>query len=285
MITPTLTRQLLCRPAECEALALSSLHQTVESIESKLAAGVDVKELFDWLDNFYPQRQKIRIDENDIAHIHLNGFLAQGMTEIEKKLGTTDLYDFRADLEQAAKLAKGVYLYGYSPGGVVTGGIEAAEHVKSLSKKMPVYAFSDEGFFSLGYKIVCGATKIWSTKSAEWGSIGTIINWVDRFEAWASRGLYADPITNKGADLKSTGYRPRLLDNEREFLESSADYNGESFKAWVSKNRTVKDPENTFRGQWFDAPIALEVGLIDYIGKAQDCYDSLRGQVLRGGRS
>jgi ClpP class serine protease len=279
MIAPNLTKQLFLNPSNCTPSALRALQSSIQDVERRIDAGTKPSEMLDLLAMLFPQREAMKITSDNIAVIHINGALAQGLTDLEKLMGVTDLADLRAELIEANDISDAVLIHGNSPGGTVTGGIETAEIVEEIARNKPVYVHTEEGFFSLGYKITCAATQLWGTRSSSWGSIGTIIDWFDTFDAWAQQGVYHAPIVSEGSDLKATGHGFRLSDTEREFLQDSVTKSGNQFKAWVLQHRSIPNPQDTFRGQWFDAPEAMQRGLIDVIGSAQDCYDSLLGTL------
>ena len=64
-----------------------------------------------------------------------------------------------------------------------------------------------------------GADYIVCTNSALIGSIGVIAPWVDESMMYSLIGLKFEPITNEGADLKSTGHGPSLTPQQREYLQ------------------------------------------------------------------
>lgn len=282
MIAPNLATQLFETPAFCLGTHSKQLIKRVRSIDALIQAGkveAGSSWIVDYLKSIYPQRQEMEIDNAGIAHIHLHGAVALGLSDIEKAFGCTDYLELREDFEQAQAQAKAVLFYGWSPGGGMLGSLETAEIISETASRIPVYSFSDVGFYSAGYMLTCASSMCWGTKTANYGNIGVIIDFWDTFEYWAQDGLYSDPITNEGATLKDTFYKPSLSDEHRAFLQDSVNQDGEIFKNWVLKHRALVDQEDTFKGGWFNGPECIRRGLLDATGQLEDVYDSLLGQI------
>jgi ClpP class serine protease len=235
--------------------------------------------LLEELSKYFPSRNQTTIDQNGIAHVHVFGEMAFGLSDLEKALGMTDTGELADEIEALQTEARGILLHGGSPGGSVIGGIELGETV--ARSQIPVVAFSDTGFFSLGYMTVAGADMIIGTRSSSWGNIGTVIPFADVSEFWQKQGVRFDAISNEGADLKKTGYESRFSESQLAFLQERANESGKEFQEFVLRNRQLVDQSDTFRGGWFSGPESARRGLIDFIATKQDAYDSLIGLTQR----
>lgn len=261
-------------------LITPSAHASVRQLlESKLA-GDEIN-----LSDFVNARPEISLDENGIAHIHVVGVIGKGLSKIEKSCGNTGVEDLLSELQSARdQKARGLLLHVNSPGGTIAGIPEVADEIASLSKQIPISAFTDDMMASAAYWIASSANTIWATRSSEIGSIGVYIPWIDAAGAWEKEGLKADPITNTGGDLKAIGFAPSLTDVQRQYLQESVDETFAAFKNHVLKSRARNGKtisNDSMRGQTFSGIKAMDVGLVDYVGSTQDAYDTLFQETRR----
>lgn len=297
MFTQNLSTQLFHCPSVCQGFAARELSQRIKEFSKNVfkypeffgddsmdATGRSYQDQYvDYLTQVYEQRQEMVIDENGIAKIHIFGAMGLGLSRIERAFGCTDYLQLREDFQNALKQgAKGILLFGWSPGGGMLGSIETAEIISEVESEIPVYSYSDKGFYSAGFMLTCGASMCWGTKTGGYGNVGVIVDFWDTYEFYAKYGMYADPITNKGAELKDTFFKPSLTNEHREFIQSIVDEDATVFQDWVSQNRSLVDPEKVFKAGWFSGLKAIEHGLIDATGTINDCYDSLLGEILTG---
>jgi len=291
MIAPNICKQFFENPSFCRGSDARALANQVKEVTKLVSSGAvkfsnaskddEYNPLVEYLEILYPnQRKPLRIDEVGIAHIHLFGPVGLDLDAVERAFGLTDYLQIREDFETAKRAgAKGILLYGWSPGGSVSGSLETAEVISRTAREIPVFSFSEKGFFSAGYMLTCASTKCWGTKTGMYGNIGTIIDFWDLFEYWSQIGVFADQITNEGADLKDTFYKPKLSEAHREFLQQSVNSDGKMFQDWVLKHRTISNEKEVFRAGWYAGTDAMNLGLIDYVGGIQDAYDTLLGRT------
>ena len=121
---------------------------------------------------------------------------------------------------------------------------------------------------SAAYYLAAGADAIVASPSAEVGSIGVYIPWMDYSQQLAAEGLKADPIVNKEGDLKALGFTGSLSAEQRAYLQTRVDDDFADFKAHVLKHRDVS-PE-AMRGQTLSGKQALATNLIDAEGDEAD---------------
>jgi ClpP class serine protease len=117
---------------------------------------------------------------------------------------------------------------------------------------------------SAAYYLAAGATAIVASASAEVGSIGVYIPWVDASVAIAAQGLRPDPIVNTGGDLKAIGFGGTLTAEQRAHLQARVDEDFAAFKAHIRDYRDV--PDSAMRGQTVSGPAAHASNLIDLQG-------------------
>jgi signal peptide peptidase SppA len=226
------------------------------------------------LSAFVNPREEMEIDSYGIAHIHICGTLAKGISEIEKCCGATDYEDVEDELQEAMKAGvRGIWLEIDSPGGACTGNSEVADMLQGISAKIPTLAWTDGMACSAAYNIACSAREIWASPSATLGSIGAIIPWVDQSAMWADEGLEWAPITNTEGDLKGAMSGPSLTAAQAASLQELVQDNFNLFKANVLRNRNVA-PES-MRGQCFLAGRALQNKLIDKVATEELAFARL----------
>jgi signal peptide peptidase SppA len=149
-----------------------------------------------------------------------------------------------------------------TPGGMMTGGIELADAVAELTSRKPVIAWTGSLCASLGYLVASQASEIVATRSAQVGSIGTILSVMDWTEYLKGLGVKIHTFTNKEGSLKSI----LPMNEERSaYLQGRADSAFAMFRDMVKAKRPdVKD--GTMKGQIFTAGEAQSLGLVDRIG-------------------
>lgn len=213
---------------------------------------------------FVNPRQPLAIDPTTgIAAIHILGPLGKNLSQIEQSCGATGFEQIRADYATAlASGARGILLKFDSPGGTVQGTPELAALI--ASKPLPTVAYTEDMMASAAYYLAAGADAIVATSSAEVGSIGVYIPWMDYSQQLAAEGLRPDPIVNQEGDLKALGFTGTLTPEQRAYLQERVDEDFAAFKAHVLAHRTVA-PE-AMRGQTLSGPRAVDSNLIDLQG-------------------
>lgn len=223
-----------------------------------------------FLDDFMPERRENYTDRDGIAHVHMDGVLGRRLSAIEKSCGACD-YDDLAQAITDASSARGLLLHIDSPGGMVSGNREVADAFAAYDKPKVVHA---EGLAaSAAYLIAAAGDMIVASPSASIGSIGVIIPWVDSEGLWESAGIAYNPIIATGADLKGAGFGPTLSDEQREHMQDEVDQIAADFRAHVLAYRDVDD--EVFRAGTYFGETAIDLGLIDAIGSAEDARQLL----------
>lgn len=255
-----------------------------DSIQSFALAALEVKETDptsdeedDYWENFYDVRRPMYVDSDKVAHIEIKGSLMAKIGKFYEKIGLATRYQTIIDESEAAiRAGAAAILYHVnSPGGTVSGNVEAAKFISSLP--VPTAAHCVGLACSAAYKLAAGMGEIHASPSAQVGNIGTILSWADCTGFWAEMGIEFKALTNAGADLKST-FHVEPDDAQIEFLQAQIDEMGEQFRDHViegRKNAGAKlDPE-VFRAGWYSGEAALRLGLIDGIGDAESARLSI----------
>jgi ClpP class serine protease len=213
---------------------------------------------------FANARQPLSIDATTgIATIHILGPLGKNLSQLEQACGATGFEQIRADYAAALSAgARGLLLKFDSPGGTVIGTPETAALI--ASKPVPTVAYTEDILASAAYYLAAGATAIVASTSAEIGSIGVYIPWMDTSVALAAQGVKPDPIVNTGGDLKALGFGGSLTAGQRAYLQTRVDEDFAAFKAHILAHRAV--PDSAMRGQTLSGPAAAAANLIDLQG-------------------
>lgn len=272
MLSSLRGQQWLARPDAIQAYALAAL----DVPEKANALNVTIEDYFEL-------RPLAMIDPNGIAHIHVHSMLMNSCPAIYEKLGLVTCYSTLIS-EMAAAVnngAKAILFHIDSPGGTVSGNIEASNYAANLP--IPTASYCAGLACSAAYKFAAGTGAIIASESAQVGNIGTIMAWQDCSEFWASQGIEFKALTSEGADLKSTFH---LEPNESQlaFLQESIDEAGATFREHVANGRAnagaTIDPE-VWRAGWYSGEHAMMLGLIDGIGTAEDAVNYLLGELQK----
>jgi capsid assembly protease len=229
---------------------------------------------YEMLDGMTAKREEMEIDGQGIAHICIEGTLAKGISPIEACCGAHDYEWITEDLEDAIEAnVRGILLEINSPGGNCTGCSEVVDIIQGL--KVPIVAFSDDTACSAAYNIAVSCDKVYGSIGSTWGSIGTIIPWLDQSAAYAEQGLSWEPITS--GPLKGAGMGPSLTPAQRASLQQMVDDSFDQFKSNVLRNRLV--PDEYMTGAAYLAPRAKLGNLIDGIATEELAYAELLRMV------
>jgi protease-4 len=199
-----------------------------------------------------------------VAVVPVYGVLAKNLSAFEESCGGgTDTSPIGRALAQASENPKirAIILDIDSPGGEVTGTPELAAKVRAVAGRMPVYAFSDAGTYSAAYWIASGASEIYSTPSARWGSIGVRAAFLDETVAMQMAGLKLETFVSGKHKAMGAPFRG-LTDDERAMIQAMVDDMGVAFRGDVIAGRPSADLE-AMEGQTFSAGEAIERGIVD----------------------
>ena len=229
---------------------------------------------YEMLDGMTSKREEMEIDGQGIAHICIEGTLAKGISPIEACCGAWDYEWIVEDLENAIEAnVRGIMLEINSPGGNCTGCSEVVDMIQGLT--VPIVAYSDDTACSAAYNIAVSCDKVIGSIGSTWGSIGTIIPWLDQSAAYEAEGLRWDPITS--GPLKGAGMGPSLTPAQRASLQQLVDDSFAQFRDNVLRNRRVADEYMT--GAAYLAPRAKMGNLIDAVGTEELAYSELLRMV------
>lgn len=216
--------------------------------------------------------------EDGVAFIPVGGVIGRKLTGFEKGAGAVDVYDVETDLDEAEDdpRVSAIFLVFDSPGGMVNGTPELAERIEQSEK--PVYAWVSGMACSAAYWLACACDGIFATKTAEVGSVGVYIPWIDESKAFDNAGLVSDPITS--GPLKALGFPgTSLTPEQRQHLQDSVDSLAAQFKGYVNQRRGGEVPDEMMQGQSIMAEDALAVGMVDAVYRSlKECVSDIIGE-------
>jgi signal peptide peptidase SppA len=155
-----------------------------------------------------------------------------------------------------------------TPGGEVTGVVEAGRAIKNCSK--PVVALVDPCCASAGLWLASQANRIVSVESGEIGSLGVQCMAVSYAKMFEESGLDVRLVRAAISPDKNLAhpYEP-LGDKAMEYLQDRVDRAGVRFVEAVASGRSVSTEDVLAKfgqGKMLESAEAIDVGLIDEIG-------------------
>jgi signal peptide peptidase SppA len=211
-------------------------------------------------------------EQKQVGVMHVQGPMLNGAPPVYEKLGMLTSYKtIAAEARALVEAGASAIVINYdTPGGSVAGCPECGDALNNLG--VPVVAYAGGMMTSGGYWLASGADAIMASRSANVGSIGVIMSWMDVSRMLAAVGIEARTITNEGAVQKSAMHGGgATTDAQDRFLQERIDEMGAQFRAQVEdgrKNATL-DPV-VWEAGYYSAETAWGLGLVDYIGTLDD---------------
>lgn len=209
------------------------------------------------------------IDDQGIAHIPVGGALGQSLKPFERGDGAVDTLDIRNELAEYGDNPDviGAIMDFDSPGGMVLGTPETADAIMEFRSRKPIYAYTQGMIASAAYWLAVATDGIYATRSANVGSIGTVITYHDLTGMAAQKGIKVEVI--KSGKYKGMGTPGTALTAEqRDYLQERVDTITARFKAHVRAHRG-NIPDDLMQGQMHFAPEASAAGLINGIVRSK----------------
>ncbi len=259
--------KLFCRPVLLESgsrfafeMALLSLMQggTMEQAGAHFQARK--------IDGDLQQKRADKILEirGDTALIHIDGAIDKNLSQLDRLCtDSVDLADVDNALDAVAndRTIKNVMLLFDSPGGGVTGVPETADRIAALAQQKNVFAYCEGMCCSAAYWLASQCDQIFSTGSAQMGSIGVYLALLDQSRRLDDMGLTINTV--KSGDLKAAGAPWKALtDDEEHHFQEQVDQIGQEFRDAVTAKRPQID-EDTMQGQSFFGERNVDLGLAD----------------------
>lgn len=200
-----------------------------------------------------------------VAVIPLNGMIMKGAGPFQEScMGVVNPDRISHALQQAMETPriKQIVLDIGSPGGRVTYTPELAGQVKGAAKKKTLYAFTDTMIASAAEWLASQANEVIMTNSAQIGSIGTYLAFLNPKVAMQTQG-YSLELFSKGTH-KGLGLPGRDLSQaDREYLQGTVDKLNIEFVDAVKAGRPAVSEEAVRDAKMYDGRDAVAHGLAD----------------------
>ncbi len=166
-----------------------------------------------------------------------------------------------------------------SPGGTVSGTMEAANEVKAAAAKKPVIAIANTLAASAAYWIGSQATEFVMAPSADVGSIGAMIMHQDISGYLEQLGVKLTMIRSEQSPLKNEAHPfAPLSEDATSYLQARVNEAGADFIKAVAAGRRVsqaKVKDEFGQGRVFGAREAVARGMADRIATLEDVIADL----------
>jgi signal peptide peptidase SppA len=207
--------------------------------------------------------------QGDTAVLTIQGSLINGKAGYMRLFGVVGYEDITEALGEAvaAKNVKRIVLLVDSGGGSVNGVEDAGNFIRKTSAVKPVIAYTDGGMMSAAYWLGSSADKVYASRMAQIGSVGTLIVHTEYSKQLAEAGVNKTLVRYGKYKALGNPYEP-LSDDAKEQLQAMADESGRIFVEYVSDRRKVtaeKFQKTMGEGRVFMGGPAKEVGLIDAV--------------------
>ncbi len=207
-----------------------------------------------------------------IAVIPVHGILGKHLSSMEMACGGCSLDTLQSQLKTALsspRISK-VLLDINSPGGTVTGTPETARLIAAVAAVKPVWAFTDADCCSGAMWLASQCTRVYSTESAELGSVGVRMVLLDYTKQLEEEGVKVNAISSGKYKLLGASFKP-LTDEERDMLQTESDRIHAQFQQAVTAVREVSIAN--LQGQIYRGEEAAGIGLTD--GTVEDMDEVL----------
>lgn len=222
-----------------------------------------------------------------LAVVSVRGVLEKRRSWMLDLFGGTSYLSIRAALEAALadKSIEEIMLLVDSPGGSVDGLAELGDFMREARATKPITVFIDGMGASAAYYLASQATRIVAGRTALAGSIGTILVMYDYSKAFEEAGI--KPVVVATGEFKSTGVPgTEITDAQKKELQEIVDFYEADFEHAIVQGRRMdpKAVKELATGRVWDAPEAMELGLVDALGTYQSTVAELFGHVKRRAR-
>jgi signal peptide peptidase SppA len=179
------------------------------------------------------------------------------------------------DFLEGRESCRGVILLVDCVGGMVMGCQEACDRIDQFAKSKPIETFAEGYLCSAAYRLACHTKKISATKSAQIGSIGTMLSLIDTSKYYTELGVERVVIAT-GA-YKALGLDGAVVTQEqRQFLQDHvASLHAGFVESLKVRGLTTEQQSAVSDGRFWEAAEAKSLGLIDEIGSYQSVVSAV----------
>lgn len=263
------------------------VHRTLSEIATAHAFGGEREALQHMAAASMPEKQPARqySVQDGVAVITAEGVIGRKFSNALQSSGVVSVDVLSRLVTQAAadNSAQAIMLCLDSPGGTVSGIVEAAGAIRDARAVKPVVAYADGRMQSAAYWLASQADVIYATPSASVGSIGVYAAFLDRTRQAEMEGVKVELFKSgkfKGMGIPGTS----LTDEQRHMMQAEVDKLGSQFRAIVRDGRKPRSiADEVMQGQSFSVTDALANGLIDgVVTLGQAIRDAAHLASIRG---
>lgn len=159
-----------------------------------------------------------------------------------------------------------------SGGGIAMGCQEACDAVEQFSK--PIVAFVEGYCCSAAYRLVCYCDAVYATKSAQLGSLGTMVMEYDYSEYVKSEGIR--PVAVSTGPIKTFGaYGLPITEEQQAFMQELVGSEQAGFIAALQvRGLSAEQQAKVTDGRYWPAAEAQQLGLIDGVKEVSEVISS-----------
>lgn len=202
----------------------------------------------------------------EIAVINIDGIIGKRLSMLETQCGGVDVDMIKDEIKAAVEnpTVQTIVFNINSPGGTVVGVPELAAFIDDTNKKKKCIAYVDNMCCSAAYYLASQCEAIYTTQTAEIGSVGVYTLLVDESRALENAGIKVNAITNDEAKLKLAGasFKP-LTEEEFAYFKEGVQKSYNMFKTAVQSKRPIADAY--LDGRVIDGEEAVNLGFSDGI--------------------
>lgn len=204
-----------------------------------------------------------------VAVMDIAGVIGKRLSSMESMCGgvSVDAIVQMAESLAADPTVGTIVMNWHSPGGVVTGVPEAYDALLQVGKQKTLLSYTDTRMCSAAAWLASAATSIYSSATADTGSIGVYNMQIDRTRQLANEGIEVRAIHAGKHKLMGAPFT-KLSDEQVGMLQARVDGIHSQFKSAMTRGRKVD--ANAMEGQVLTGAQSKAAGLVDAI------YPSLR---------
>lgn len=216
-----------------------------------------------------------------IAVVPISGVLAQRFDFMAALCGWTTYEGLIAVCDAMANdyRVNGVLLDVESPGGEVSGMLDAADAIIQLNQLKPVWAVANSYAYSAAYALAGSAERLIVPRMADVGSIGAVAVHVDESAADEADGLKYTAVYSGARKIDGWGHAP-LSEDARAIMQERVDYARQGFAELVGRQgRMSTEAALATEAATYTDQAAVDAGLADAVGNFEQALAELTTEV------
>lgn len=222
----------------------------------------------------------------NVAVLHIEGSLIAGNAGFMRLFGAIGYADIQSALAEIAadKDIAAVLLNIQSGGGQVDGLEDTGDMIRALDATKPVFSYTGGVMGSAAYWMGASARHITAARTAQVGSVGTLIVHMERSQQLRQNGVTPTVVRYGKYKALANPVEPLSEEGKKE-LQAIADEAGSIFVEYVAGRRgmTVEKFQATAgEGRVFMGRQALEVGLVDAVSNLSGAINQAKSLDNRG---